>query len=117
MKNKTFIESIICAFKGMIYTVKTEKNYKYYLVIALIFLVINIVLKIDFYGYIFYIITAIGVFSAECINTAIEHICNKITKNIDSDIKLIKDIGAGIVLFWGIAFFAVEFIFIGKALI
>ena len=117
MKNKTFIESIVCAFKGMIYTLKTEKNYRYYLVIALVFLVLNIVLKINFYGYVFYIITVIGVLAAECINTAIEHICNKITKSIDTEIKTIKDIGAGNVLFWGIAFFIVEFIFIGRVLI
>ena len=117
MKNKTFIESVICAFRGLIYTVRTEKNYKYYLVIAIVFLIINIASKIDFYGYIFYIITVTGVLASECANTAVEHICNKITKKIDPDIKLIKDIGAGIVLFWGIAFFAIEFIFIGRALI
>ena len=117
MKNRTFIESIVCAFKGMIYTVRTEKNYKYYAVISLFFLVINIVLKIDFYGHIFYMITAIGVLAADCINTAIEHVCNKITTSVDTEIKIIKDIGAGNVLFWGIAFFIVEFIFIGKVLI
>ncbi len=117
MKNKTFIESVKCAIKGLIYTVRTEKNYKYYIIIALVFLVINIVLKIELYGYIFYIVTAIGVFATECTNTAIEHACNKITMDKDSDIKLIKDISAGSVLFWGCAFFIIEFIFIGKALI
>lgn len=117
MKNKTFIESVKCAIKGLIYVIKTEKNYRYYAFIAIMFLAINIILKIDFYGHIFYVIASIGVLASECINTAIEHICNKITKDIDMDIKTIKDIAAGTVLFWGIAFFIIEFIFIGKALI
>ena len=117
MKNKTFVQSVVCAIKGASYAVKTEKNYKYYLCIALVFLIINVVVKVEFYGYIFFLINAMGVFAAECANTAIEHICNKITKSLDSDIKLIKDISAGNILFWGIAFFVCEFIFIGKSLI
>jgi diacylglycerol kinase len=37
-KNKTFTDSIICAARGMIKAFKTEKNFAYYLFIALFFL-------------------------------------------------------------------------------
>lgn len=117
MKNKTFIQSIICAIKGFIYTLKTEKNYRYYATITLVFLIINIIVKVEFYCYIFQIFTSLGVFSCECINTAIEHLCNKMTMEIDAEIKFIKDIAAGAVFCWGIIFFTLEFIFIGRALL
>ena len=104
MKNKTFIQSIICAIKGFIYTLKTEKNYRYYATITLVFLIINIIVKVEFYCYIFQIFTSLGVFSCECINTAIEHLCNKMTMEIDAEIKFIKDIAAGAV-FVGVSSF------------
>lgn len=58
-----------------------------------------------------------GVFASECVNTAMEHMCNRITTDMDAEIRLIKDIAAGAVLCWGIVFFAAEFIFIGAALL
>lgn len=117
MKNKTFIQSIICAVRGLVYALRTEKNYRYYSAITLVFLIINITVKVEFYCYIFQIITTLAVFSCECINTAIEHLCNKMTMEIDLKIKTIKDIAAGAVFYWGIIFFALEFIFIGRALL
>lgn len=116
MKNKTFIDSLKCAFKGLFYAFKTEKNYKYYICIALVFLIINIVLKVSLVFNIGYVITAVGVFSSECINTAIEHLADLYSTEIKTEIKLVKDIAAAAVLFWGFAFFIVEFWGIGYSL-
>ena len=110
MKNETFLASIKCAIKGIICALKTEKNYKYYSLIALFFFVINILLQIELAGHLSFLICTVGVFSTECINTALEHFVDMVDKGIKDEIKLIKDIAAGSVLFWGIAFFASEFI-------
>ena len=117
MKNKTFIDSIKCALKGLICAIKTEKNYKYYFVISFLFFIINLSLNIELIGFLCHIITTMGVFSAECINTSIEHFVDMTDKEIKPEIKLIKDIAAASILCWGIAFFLCEFILIGNALI
>ena len=94
MKNITFLDSIKCAVKGMKYAFKTEKNFKYYFFIALFFLILNILLKSTKLDYILYIIVTSGVLMAELANT---------------------DIGSGIVLMQGFAFFIVEgIVFITK---
>ena len=41
MKNKTFLDSIKCALYGLYYALKTEKNYKYYVIISTFFLCLN----------------------------------------------------------------------------
>lgn len=114
MKNKTLIASIICALRGLYYAIKTEKNYKYYFVIALIFLVLNILCNIPFAGHIAYVITAAGVFSSECINTAVEHFVDMVDTTIREEIKIIKDIAAATVVCWGFGFFICEALSIGS---
>lgn len=50
------------------------------------------------------LISACGAFSAEMLNTAIEHLCDRQCQEYDDRIRDIKDIAAGGVLFWGFAF-------------
>jgi diacylglycerol kinase len=116
-KNKTFFDSIKCAFNGLAYAIKTEKNYKYYFGIATFFLIINIICKIPFGGFLAYFITTFGVLAAECINTSIEHFVNLFDMTIKEEIKIIKDIAASTVLCWGFAFFICEAVSIGSVFI
>ena len=97
------------------YAFKTEKNFKYYFFIALFFLILNILLKSTKLDYILYIIVTSGVLMAELANTAIEHVANAISGKYNEEIRLAKDIGSGIVLMQGFAFFIVEgIVFITK---
>ncbi len=117
MKNRTFLDSIKCALSGIRYGFKSEKNFKYYIIIALIFLIINIFCRIESYGYLVYITACVGVFSAEFINTSIEKLCDKLSSEISEDIKIIKDIAAAGVVIWGFLFFITEIFLIGNRLI
>lgn len=112
MKNKRFIDSIKCAFSGLIYALKTEKNFKYYFVIATVFFIINCICQISLMGHIAFLIVCGGVFSAEFINTSIENLADALTTSISDKIKIVKDIAATGVLIWGFAFFIMESIFI-----
>lgn len=121
MKNKTFLKSIYCAIEGLIFALKTEKNYKYYIVINIIFFLLDLfVFKIDRSGWLAFVITSAAVYGMECINTSIEHISDFISEDVHPEIKVIKDMGAAGVLCFGIAFFAVQIIellnYIGVAL-
>lgn len=117
MKNKTFLQSAACAVRGLLLALRTEKNFQYYLGITLFFLLVNVLTDVEFSCYIMQAVTTLGVFSSECANTAVERLCNKITPGADPEIKAIKDIAAGAVLCWGITFFLLEFVFIGRALL
>ena len=108
IKNKTFADSISCAYQGIRYAFKTEKNFLIYLCLILLFVGINFLLKISIIEHIIVIVSIGTVITAELINTAIEHLSNFITKDYHQEIKYTKDIGAGAVLFSGIVFFLLE---------
>ena len=111
MKNRTFLKSVYCAIEGLIYAIKTEKNYKYYLIIDLLFFILDFfVFKVDKTAWYAYIITSAGVYALECVNTSIEHISDFVSEQIHPKIKAVKDIAAAGVLCFGIAFFAVQII-------
>lgn len=108
MKNKTFIDSIICAFRGLYYAIRSEKNFLYYIIIDLIFLIVNVWLGVSTYIWILYILSSFTVYAMECVNTSIEHICDMLSKEEHIEIKRIKDMAAAAVLVCGLGFFAVE---------
>ena len=109
MKNKTFLDSVKCAIKGLWYAVKTEKNFMYYSFIFSLFLILNFIFKTYYLSYVTIILFTTGVYSAECLNTSIEHFIDMKDKEIKEEIRIIKDVAAGAVLVWGIGFFASEF--------
>jgi len=117
MKNKTFFDSVKCAAKGLWFAVKTEKNFLYYTFIFSLFLILNYVFNTHYLSYVSIILFTTGVFSTECINTAIEHFVDMVDKEIKEEIRIIKDIAAGAVWVWGIGFFASEFFWIIMAIL
>lgn len=92
MKNKTFIDSLKCAFRGLYRAHKYEKNFKIYYLIALTFLVINLKLKVDTPYWVGYILSSFAVFDTELVNTAIERLYDTITKEYSDLIREAKDI-------------------------
>ncbi len=108
MKNKTFYQSVKCAFAGIKAGFKSEKNFLIYIFITIVFLCFNIVLQSTLAQYCIFLCTAFGVFSAEFFNTAVEYICDIISPEYDEKVKIIKDIAAAGVLMFGIAFFATQ---------
>lgn len=116
MRTTSFFNSIQYAFKGIGYALKTERNCKLYLVFLIFFFVVNLIVGVSLPGHIAYFICAFGAIAAEMINTAIEHICNYLTKDLDETIRRAKDLGAAAVLMWGFAYFPLEGVLIWLAL-
>lgn len=108
MKNKNFLQSVACAFRGLKSGFCTERNLKIYLGIALLFLILNVVTGSGLYDYILFLMLVCGVFSTEYINTSIERLCDNFSTKESENTKFIKDVAAGAVLCMGIAFFGVE---------
>ena len=116
MRTTSFFNSIQYAFKGIGYALKTERNCKLYLVFLVFFFVVNLIVGVSLPGHIAYFICAFGAIAAEMINTAIEHICNYLTKDLDETIRRAKDLGAAAVLVWGFAYFPLEGVLLWLAL-
>lgn len=116
MRTTSFFNSIQYAFKGIGYALKTERNCKLYLVFLVFFFVVNLIVGVSLPGHIAYFICAFGAIAAEMINTAIEHICNYLTEDLDETIRRAKDLGAAAVLMWGFAYFPLEGVLIWLAL-
>lgn len=108
MKNRNILQSIKCASRGIIDCFKHERNFREYTLIALMFLIFNILLSVSIWEYIVFAILICAVFSAEFINTAIERLVDKSSKEISDENKFIKDVSAGGVLSMAIAFFITE---------
>ena len=108
MKNKTFLDSIKCAIQGLAVAFNKEKNFKYYIRIAITFAILNVYSGIEEHWWIGYIITTCGVFATELINTAIERLADEVTLEHSTLVGEAKDIAASAVLFWGFGFFIIE---------
>lgn len=113
MKNQTILKSVVCAVKGLLLALGTEKNFRFYLLNILITLPVNLLLHFSAVEHLVYLICVAGVFACECVNTAVERICDGLSEAYDEKIKAIKDISAGAVLCWGIAFYVAEAIMLG----
>ena len=108
MKNKSFLQSVKCAVKGIAAGFRAERNFKIYTVIALVFLVLNILTSSGLYDYLTLLVLTCTVFSAEYVNTAVERLCDSFCSENDKNVRFIKDVAAGAVLVLGVAFFGAE---------
>jgi len=112
MKNKTFAASVRCAIVGIGKGLRTEKNFKYYAVIAAVFLAADIAVGASSIQYCIYAVTTAAVFAMEFMNTAVERLADRVAPEFDSLVADAKDIAAAAVLTTGIGFFVTQGIII-----
>lgn len=117
MKNKTFISSVKCALNGLFLALKQEKNFKAYLLHILLTVPFNIYFHYTAIEWIVYIMCVCGVFGMECMNTAIERLCDYMTEEPNEKIKIVKDMAAGAVICFGFAFYLTNIILLGRYLL
>ena len=98
LKNKNFIEAWKKAFAGILYAIKSQRNVKIQLVIAIIVIISGIIIKFTITEWIAIIIVTMLVIITEVINTAIEETVNLCTKEYHPIAKIAKDTSAGAVV-------------------
>jgi diacylglycerol kinase len=93
-----FLQSFVYAFSGLSYAIRTQRNARVHLVIALLAIGMGIWLRISpvEWGLIFVAIT--GVFIAEMLNTVVEACVDLATQKYHPLAKVAKDVAAGTVL-------------------
>lgn len=108
MKNKNFLQSVVCAFRGIAGGFREERNFKIYACIAAVVLALNILTSSGLYDYILFLALSCGVFAAEYVNTAVERLCDSFCAEENRDVRFAKDVSAAAVLIMGITFFGAE---------
>lgn len=100
---KKRIRSFKYAIHGIMHLFKYEHNSRIHAFIAIITILAGIRLKITSTEWIIIILCCGAVFAAECLNSAIEAICDFICPQQHNTIKRVKDLAAASVLFIAIA--------------
>jgi len=99
MKNENIRKSFICAFSGIVETIKNERNFKIHILAAICALGLAIFLKISVIEFICLLFSITMVLSAELLNTAIEAAVDMFTGGRFNPLaKAAKDAAAGAVL-------------------
>lgn len=93
-----FLQSFVYAFNGLRYAVRTQRNGRVHLVIAILAIGMGLWLGISpiEWGLVFVAIT--GVFIAEMLNTVVEACVDLATQEYHPLAKIAKDVAAGTVL-------------------
>lgn len=93
-----FTRSFRYAWNGLQYCYETQLNFRVELVVLLMVIVAGFMLRISNTEWLFIIGCSMLVLALELMNTAIEHLCDTITKDFHPAIKIIKDASAAAVL-------------------
>jgi len=93
-----FLRSFVFAFAGVRYTVRTQRNMRVHLAIAIVAVALGLWLQISpiEYALVFIVITSVIV--AEMFNTVTEAIVDLATQQYHDLAKIAKDVAAGAVL-------------------
>lgn len=106
------------AFNGLIWSFKTQPNYRIHLSLSLLALSLGFWLKISYIEFLIIIFLIMVGLVIETINTAIESTTDAIDTKIREDIKISKDVSAAAMLIYAIgATIIALIIFIPKLLI
>ena len=90
--------SFLYAWNGITYCFKTQQNFRIHLLILVLVCIAGFLFKISHTEWLVIILCGVLVLMLEMINTAIEYLCDVVTKDIHPMIRIIKDVTAGAVL-------------------
>jgi diacylglycerol kinase len=86
------------AFDGLKHTFKSHPNLKIHVALGILALLAGVVFQITRTEWLLVLFTILWVIVSEMINTAIEAVCDLITTEYRTSIKIAKDVAAGMVL-------------------
>lgn len=115
LKNKNFIDAWKKALSGIWYAVKTQRNIRVQLCIAVVVIICAIIFKLNITECMFLTFATMLVIITEMVNTAIEEAVNLYTKEFHPVAKIAKDVAAGAVVLAALnAVIIAIFIFVSK---
>lgn len=117
MRKINRIESFRCAFAGIWYTVKTQRNAQIHLSIATLIVILGLALKLTLAEWAILALTTGFVVATEMLNTVAEAAMDYATTDFNPQVKIIKDVAAGAVLVSAITAVIVGLLILGPPLL
>lgn len=117
MRSRNIFESFNYAIEGIVYAVKTQRNIKVHLIMAMLVLILAMVLNVSRVELLILLLTIGLVISTEMINTAIEEVVNLAHAGIHPLARTAKNVAAGAVLFCSVMAIGVGYIVLFERLI
>ena len=93
----SFLHNIGYANQGIVYFFKTERNGRIQAVVASVIIILALVLQISPIEWCFILACIAMVLGLEMTNTALERVCEMLSKDFHPIVKVIKDVAAGAV--------------------
>src|SRR3989339_2036417 len=90
------------AFNGLVWSLRTQPNYRIHLFLSLISIIFGFYLKISSFEFLLIVFLITVGLAIETINTAIEEATDTIDTKIREDIKIAKDVSAAAMLIYAI---------------
>lgn len=97
------MKSFVWAFRGMVYCVRSQRNMRIHLCMAFYVVSAGLITKITDTQWTAVLICIGAVTALECVNTALEELCNAVHPGKSEAIAHVKDAAAGAVLLSAIA--------------
>jgi len=106
------------AFNGLVWSFKTQPNYRIHLSLSLMSIILGFYLKISYFEFLLIVFLITLGLVIETINTAIEEATDAIDTKIRGDIRIAKDVSAAAMLIYAIGATVIALIiFIPKIII
>jgi undecaprenol kinase len=99
--------SFACAFKGLLFCLKRERNFRFHFAAAFYVLLAAVVTRLNAAEWMAILLCIAAVIGAELLNTAVEELCNTLHPGRSDGIGRVKDMTAGAVLLFALASAAV----------
>lgn len=115
-KSRNIVESFRHASEGIAGALQSERNLKIHFVVGMIVLVLSFFLDIPREEELWLIFAVFSVIGAELINTLVEGFVDLYSTEKNPMIKFVKDVAAGIVLWYTMFSVVVGVIVLGKAI-
>lgn len=117
MRRINRVESFRFAFAGLWHTLRTQRNAQIHLVIALLILGLGLLLRLEPIEWAVLALTTGLVFATEMLNTVAEAAMDYATTEFHPQVKIVKDVAAGAVLFTAIIAVIVGLLILGPPLL
>ncbi len=115
MKNKPFQQRFQFAWNGIRAAFKSESSFRLQLVAGLGAILLLSLLKAAPFWWAIFTLTIGGVLAGELMNTALEHLIDRIHPELHESIKTVKDCAAGAVLVLSFASLIILICFIAQS--
>jgi diacylglycerol kinase (ATP) len=98
MMLKALLRSFRCAFAGIGWALRTQRNLRIHAAATVVAIALGFVQNISAWKWCAVLLCVALVWAAELLNSALEILCDRITREQDEHIRLAKDAAAGAVL-------------------